>query len=442
MKEKFEYDKHFIISHKKEITEIIMKGEPNPEGVPEELIPFANLVACTTQIPFYLVGIMDNNSMFRTPSSRLPFIYELGGIAEYLVDFFQDEDLRDLILSLVDVKLFSKAFNSVYYSNLRQYKGLLSDDDLCKLQLRHDQIIIDITNNQEMFDGLILNKRTDVLVSFKSTYKYLERICFFMWCIKDKVAGKDFSLSDINYVRKEYNTFKSTSWFTLLEQYLDVPDTEEGAEQINLMFETIIDDYTGVKDEDARNVLKMAIWIFGMILESVKLREKYVVEDDDRKNIVGVVIPEEKSYDEKRIEIAADYLIENHYLQEGQRQKFIKLMNGEGDCKIEFGNGKSAKNESKKTGGKAILYWIIRYIKEPENLNGKRAGSQSIAEKFYFLNNEEPCNWSSLSGTGKKTNVDDMFKSLCEKEKKREIKDGLQKIIDAGKSESPASSND
>lgn len=434
---KFIYDKHFILSHKKEILRIIRQGKLNPEGTDERCIQFANLVTITAFTPMFVMGVLYNHTRLRNASNRLAYIYEYGYLVDELFTYFQDADLRDLILIFIDVNTLSIVIPNAYNCNVdaRLAKEVFESEDaykLYRLQQKEGQTII--SKNRDKFDGLIENRMTKDFINFSSAYKYLERLCFVKWCDWESQVNYGDNLLSQESIRNSYLRFKATSWFTLLEQNLDVEDSPEGVEHLLALYNSIIDDYTGIQVQDARELLIKAIWVFCILLKSIKASERYIVEEYECNNIAGIVIPENKSYNDSRIEIATDFLIQKHYLKDKERFAFISLMKGDG-IDIEFGNGLNKKGEPKKTGGKSVLYWVLRYIIEPEKIDTRASDGifDRIARHCYF--NENPCTFRELSDNGTKSqNVkEEILAQLAVMEKERGIEDGLTKRKDAGK---------
>ena len=144
---KFIYDKHFILSHKKEILRIIRQGKLNPEGTDERCIQFANLVTITAFTPMFVMGVLYNHTRLRNASNRLAYIYEYGYLVDELFTYFQDADLRDLILIFIDVNTLSIVIPNAYNCNVdaRLAKEVFESEDaykLYRLQQKEGQTII------------------------------------------------------------------------------------------------------------------------------------------------------------------------------------------------------------------------------------------------------------------------------------------------------------
>ena len=139
---------------------------------------------------------------------------------------------------------------------------------------------------------------------------------------------------------------------------------------------------------------------------------KDYIEIDDRENLYGICIPKEKTKEERRIEVAANYLVENHYIAETYKDIFVNIMNNRYPSgKIKFSHG--GVDGKKEKGGMNILYGIIRFIREenfdPNVKDGKRQyipDYQNDCWHFIFDNdsiNETPEHkWERIKGSGRK----------------------------------------
>ena len=170
---------------------------------------------------------------------------------------------------------------------------------------------------------------------------------------------------------------------------------------------------TQVKDNECVKILVFYLMLFEVVLEQFYELDKNYVETDDRKNVYGICIPQEQSKEERRIEVAADYLVENHYIAGNYKDLFVNIMNNRCPSgKIKFSHG-VVNGKSKKKGGQSVLYGIIRFIRE-ENFNpnvkeGKRQNipdHSNVCRHFDFDN--DPINetiehkWKRIKDSGRR----------------------------------------
>lgn len=144
--------------------------------------------------------------------------------------------------------------------------------------------------------------------------------------------------------------------------------------------------------------------------------DKDYIETDDRENLYGICISKEKTKEERRIEVAANYLVENHYIAETYKDLFVNIMNNRCPSgKIKFSHG-VVNGKSKKKGGMNVLYGIIRFIRE-ENFNpdvkeGKRQYIPNHSNDcWHFSFPEDPDNktkeekWNSIKDSGRRNSI-------------------------------------
>ena len=204
--------------------------------------------------------------------------------------------------------------------------------------------------------------------------------------------------------------FKSSSWFTCFENAVKADYTNEQYYQI---FDDIIEDYAKISNTEAKDVLFDCLLIFSLVLDYFIKQDSDLVETDDRENIYGICTPKEQTKEERRIEVAADYLVDNHHIAENNKDLFVNIMNNRYPSgKIKFSHGE-VNGEKKKKGGMNVLYGIIRFIRE-ENFNpdikeGKRQNipdHSNVCRHFDFDN--DPINetiehkWKRIKDSGRR----------------------------------------
>ena len=201
------------------------------------------------------------------------------------------------------------------------------------------------------------------LVRYVSPYKYFVNFVFISW-VGHKEETFNTGLSQFEAATKisiYKQQFDIASWFLRLNQLIDLEYTDEQKMEV---LRGIINDYTQIVDEDCKIRLLLNLGAFMEVLYQFRELDKYCEEEDDRENFFGIVIPKEKSDEEKRIEAAADYLVEKHYITGKDKELFVNIMNGRSPSgKIRFSHGMGVNGEKKK-GGETVLYGILRFIRE------------------------------------------------------------------------------
>lgn len=171
--------------------------------------------------------------------------------------------------------------------------------------------------------------------------------------------------------------------------------------------------------------------MFEFILGQFKEIDKDYIETDDRENLYGICIPKEKTKEERRIEVAANYLVDNHYIAETNKDLFVNIMNNRcPSSKIKFSHG-SVNGKSKKKGGQSVLYGIIRFIRE-ENFNpdvkeGKRENipnHSNVCWHFIFdndsINETIEHKWKRIKDSGRRyESLSDLINDLNKELNKR-----------------------
>lgn len=217
------------------------------------------------------------------------------------------------------------------------------------------------------------------LTSDISPYKFLILLVFCRWYMA-QTSDNEYSELDENIRFSYYHAkFKSNSWLACLEYSIKTDCTEE---QFHQALDNIIEDYTKIEHSRAKETLHNCLLAFSIILKHFIVQDSTWIETDDRENFCGIIIPQEQTKEERRIEVAAAYLVENHYIAEDNKDLFVEIMNNRSQPgkKIKFLNG--GMNGEKDKGGKGVLYAIIRFIRE-ENFdpNAKNeAKRQSIPD--------------------------------------------------------------
>lgn len=196
------------------------------------------------------------------------------------------------------------------------------------------------------------------LLKYESPYKYLVNYVFWHWVGNMESKPMDFNALDkiVLYRTK----FDSASWFSRIE---NISTLGYSYEQHTEVLYGIVNDHTKLKDSECVNVFEFYLALFEFILGQFKEMDKDYIETDDRENLYGICIPKEKTKEERRIEVAANYLVDNHYIAKTDKDKFVNIMN---NCcpsgKIKFSHG--GVDGKNKTGGQGVLYGIIRFIRE------------------------------------------------------------------------------
>lgn len=207
--------------------------------------------------------------------------------------------------------------------------------------------------------------------------------------------------------------FDSASWFSRIE---NISTLGYSYEQHTEVLYGIVNDHTKLKDSECVNVFEFYLALFEFILGQFKEMDKDYIETDDRENLYGICISKEKTKEERRIEVAANYLVENHYIAETYKDLFVNIMNNRCPSgKIKFSHG-VVNGKSKKKGGMNVLYGIIRFIRE-ENFNpdvkeGKRQYIPNHSNDcWHFSFPEDPDNktkeekWNSIKDSGRRNSI-------------------------------------
>ena len=209
----------------------------------------------------------------------------------------------------------------------------------------------------------ILKDNKISIIEYESPYKYFVNYVFMAWAANKESQSLNFENSEKLFI---YRTeFDNTSWFSRLE---NLPSYDYSEEKVADILYGIINDNTKIKDEECKDILFCYLSMFSFVLKTFREMDKDFVETDNRENLFGLILPKEQTKEERRIEVAADYLVEHHYISDNYKDLFVNIMNNRCPSgKIKFSHG-VVNGKSKKKGGVNVLYGIIRFIRE-ENFN-------------------------------------------------------------------------
>lgn len=263
-------------------------------------------------------------------------------------------------------------------------------DEYSKAAIRRQADNLRISSDSFGIQKFIKDNKLSLL-KYESPYKYFVNYVFWHWVGNMESKPMDFNALDkiVLYRTK----FDSASWFSRIE---NISTLGYSYEQHTEVLYGIVNDHTKLKDSECVNVFEFYLALFEFILGQFKEIDKDYIETDDRENLYGICIPKEKTKEEKRIEVAVNYLVKNHYIAEDNKELFVNIMNNRclsGTIKFSHGvvNGKS-----KKKGGQSVLYGIIRFICEedfnPDVKEGKRQyipNHSNVCWHFSFPGNSE-----------------------------------------------------
>lgn len=209
----------------------------------------------------------------------------------------------------------------------------------------------------------ILKDNKISIIEYESPYKYFVNYVFMAWAANKESQSLNFENSEKLFI---YRTeFDNTSWFSRLE---NLPSYDYSEDKVADILYGIINDNTKIKDEECKDILFCYLSMFSFVLKTFREMDKDFVETDNRENLFGLILPKEQTKEERRIEVAANYLADNHYIAENEKDLFVNIMNNRCPSgKIKFSHG-IVNGKSKKKGGMNVLYGIIRFIRE-ENFN-------------------------------------------------------------------------
>lgn len=390
MEEDFRYTNKFLRDNKDFIISLFGRDISEDEvaywtNEQKEAVNFVRYVEAICNAMFIAIKILTDSRLKRTTveSFLLDFLKSQGCI--YVQELLQKTDLLDFVRKFITVDvlkkyIFSLANNHPEYSRLNR------------------QIL-----------PILLNK-DNALTDNISSYKLLVSWIFWQWFIL-QANEEEYEVFDGEAKIHYYNAqFKSCSWFACFENAVKADYTNEQYYQI---FDDIIEDYTKISNTEAKDVLFDCLLIFSLMLDYFIKQDSELIETDDRENIYGICVPKEKTKEERRIEFAADYLVDNHYIAETEKDLFVNIMNNRcPSSTIKFSHG-VVNGKSKKKGGMNVLYGIIRFIRE-ENFNpdvkeGKRQYIPNHSNDcWHFSFDNDPINeipehkWKRIKGSGRK----------------------------------------
>lgn len=400
----------FIREHRQEILDCLFDFHStiDSETANEEqqaVYYFAKAVSSVLATLRNVPTVLGCKNSFSLTSERKAFLFMFDEVALDLKEYYTYEDI-ELVFDFITTDIISD-YMSVIYQHLHELRPGMAYD---LRELGKDNEGVKFVN------AMLYNKPSDDYIGTKSKFLLVERYSFVSWMAwKGEGHPKGKSKQKLQSL---YERFVDTSWFSLL---LNI---DENPENLDYTLNGIIEDYTGIKDKEASEILHTLLLCFATAIQNFKRGENYVVEQDDRDHVCGICFPQERTYLEWRIKFASDYIVDNGYIADNDKEIFRKVMMGDTQGSVEFKHGKSLKGEPKKKGGKTVLYWIIRYIKEPESFynNDKSDSYKDFANCFYFTADgvKELCDFTSLADTGK-SNIrvaDDLRKLFKHKEEK------------------------
>lgn len=280
-------------------------------------------------------------------------------------------------------------------------------DEYAKAAIRKQADNLRISSDSFGIQKFIKDNKLSFL-KYKSPYKYFVNYVFWHWVGNMESKPMDFNALDkiVLYRTK----FDSASWFSRIE---NISTLGYSHEQHTEVLYGIVNDHTKLKDSECVNVFEFYLALFEFILGLFKEMDKYYIETDERENIYGICIPQEQTKEERRIEVAANYLVDNHYIAETDKDRFVNIMNNRCPSgKIKFSHG-VVNGKSKKKGGQYVLYAIIRFIREENfNPNVKDDKRQYIPNHsndcWHFSFDNDPINeipkhkWKRIKDNGRK----------------------------------------
>lgn len=340
MEEDFQYTNKFLRDNKNLIISLLGRdiSEDEMSDWDEEKIKaayFTRYLETVLYAMFMAIRILTDSRLKRTTmeSFLLDFLNSSGCL--YVQKLLQKTDLLDFVRKFITVDII-KIYITSLINNHPEYSQL------------NKQILSILQNNGNTYINSI------------SPYKILVSWIFGQWLLL-QANEEEYETFD-GEAKMQYFAlkFKSSSWFACFENAVKADYTNEQYYQI---FDDIIEDYTKISNTEAKDVLFDCLLIFSLILDYFIKQDSYLVETDERENLYGICTPKEQTKEERRIEVAADYLVENHYIAENKKDLFVRIMNNRCPLgKIKFLHG--GVNGEKEKGGKWVLYAIIRFVRE------------------------------------------------------------------------------
>lgn len=405
MGEELIIDEAFIKKHKKEIIEAIPKtlselrlySPEDWEKLGLEQTTIYN-IADLIKFLFILIGsvpqVLCDKNIFKTPIQKVAYLQETFNDAVPIIE--DGIHLLPAISKHISVNIMSLYLSSIELIAAHSFPGYGTKlekelKDLC---------------GKRQHDGVIMNKGDELFLSTRSKYLYAERVCFFMWANWN--TDKEWESLTVEDLKEEllyqWQLFNDVSWFRLL--------MNANNEDFDDLTNEVIAEYAQIKNTKACATLSAMIKAYIQMMKLFKEEDKYIVETDDREHFSGICLPKEKTKEERRIEVAADYLVGHHYISENEKDLFVNIMNNRcPSCKIQFSHG--GVNGNKKKGGMNVLYGIIRFIREenfdPNVKDGKRQYIPDYPNDCWHFNfDNEPKNetpehkWERIKGSGRK----------------------------------------
>lgn len=345
---------------------------------------FSRYVESVLDIMYYVANTLNDNGLKRIVAVKI--ILEIQNSPTYTLvqEVLHCKGLADFICKFITVDV------------LKRYLNLTVN-----FQLEYPQ-----SNNTFLAYAQHLDDR---LTSDISPYKLLKFMVFCHWYMLQE-SDNEYSIIDENIRFSYYHAkFKSYSWFACIEYAIKSDCTEE---QFYQTLGDIIEDYTKIDDPVAKETLHNCLLAFSAILKYFIKQDSYLVETDDRENTYGICTPKEQTKEERRIEVAADYLVVHHHISENDKDLFVRIMNNRcSSGKIPFSHG--GVDGKRKKGGMNVLYGIIRFIREenfdPNVKEGKRQYSPDYSNDCWHFNfdndpiNETPDHkWERIKDSGRK----------------------------------------
>lgn len=362
MDEEFQYTNKFLRDNKDFILSLFYefsweKNEDWSEDKKKAAV-FSHYVFSVLNAINIVCGLIDNCRDSRTDAEAL-LSSQMNTVEHHILGELADETDK--------LQLLPKVINFITPNVMDEY---------VKATMKIQAIKLGVLPNSFGISKIIKDNSFS-LIEYESPYKYFVNFVFWMW-----VGNKEAQPIDLNALDKIllYKTkFDTASWFSRLE---NISTLDYSYEQYIEVLYGIVNDHTKVKDSECVKLFVFYLTLFEFMLSQFKKKDKVYIETDDRENFCGIIIPQEQTKEERRIEVAAAYLVEKHYIAEGDKDLFVRIMNkrSQPGKKIKFLNG--GMNGEKDKGGKGVLYAIIRFIRE-ENFdpNAKiEAKRQSIPD--------------------------------------------------------------
>ena len=390
MKEDFQYTNKFLRDNKDFILSLLGRdiSEDEVSDWNDEQIKAAYFTRCLEAVfnaIFLAIRILTDSRLKRTTVESFLLGFLNSPDCLRVQELLQKRDLRDFVCKFITVGVLKRYITSLI-DKYPEYSQL------------NKQILPILQNNGNTLTNNI------------SPYKLLVSWIFWLWFLLQK-NEEEYEVFD-GEAKMHYFAlkFKSSSWFTCFENAVKADYTNEQYYQI---FDDIIEDYAKISNTEAKDVLFDCLLIFSLVLDYFIKQDSDLVETDDRENIYGICTPKEQTKEERRIEVAANYLVDNHYIAETNKDLFVNIMNNRYPSgKIKFSHGE-VNGEKKKKGGMNVLYGIIRFIRE-ENFNpdikeGKRQNipdHSNVCRHFDFDN--DPINetiehkWKRIKDSGRR----------------------------------------